>query len=52
MHAEYVRRYKAVVQGLVKERLLLAEDAQRYMARVRSDEVAKLFSPSVVGEVR
>jgi hypothetical protein len=51
-HAEYVRRYEAVVQGLVKERLLLAEDAQRYMARVRSDEVAKLFSPSVVGEVR
>jgi len=39
------------VQGLLKDRLLLPEDAQRYMARVRSDEVAKLFAPSVVGEV-
>jgi hypothetical protein len=48
-HAEYVRRYEAAVQQLVKDRLLLPEDAQRYLARVRSDEVAKLFSPPVVG---
>jgi hypothetical protein len=48
-HAEYVRRYEAAVQQLVKDRLLLPQDAQRYLARVRSDEVAKLFSPPVVG---
>jgi hypothetical protein len=48
-HAEYVRRYEAAVQQLVKDRLLLPEDAQRYLARVRSDEVAKLFAPPVVG---
>jgi hypothetical protein len=50
-HTEYVRRYEAAVQRLLAERLLLPEDAQRYLARVRSDEVAKLFSPPVVGTV-
>jgi hypothetical protein len=48
-HAEYVRRYEAAVLQLVRDRLLLASDGERYLARVRSDEVAKLFSPPVVG---
>jgi hypothetical protein len=48
-HAEYVRRYDAAVHQLVKDRLLLPGDAQRYLARVRSDEIAKLFPPPVVG---
>lgn len=51
-HASYVARYQEAVQKLVKERLLLPEDAQRYMARVRSDEVAKLFGGAVVGQVQ
>jgi Alpha/beta hydrolase domain len=50
-HADYVRRYEAVVQQLVKDRLLLPEDAQRYIARVRGDEVSRLFSPPVVGNL-
>ncbi|HYH42934.1 MAG TPA: alpha/beta hydrolase domain-containing protein, partial [Burkholderiales bacterium] len=50
-HANYVARYQEAVQRLVKERLLLPQDGERYMARVRSDEVAKLFNPTVVGEV-
>ena len=48
-HANYVARYQEAVQRLVKERLLLPQDGERYMARVRSDEVAKLFAASIVG---
>jgi hypothetical protein len=28
----------------------LPQDAQRYMARVRSDDVARLFAPAFVGQ--
>ena len=42
-HANYVARYQDAVQRLVKERLLLPQDGERYVARVRGDEVAKLF---------
>jgi hypothetical protein len=42
-HAEYVKRYEAAVQQLVRERLLLPEDAKRYVAKARSNEVAALF---------
>jgi hypothetical protein len=49
-HANYVAKYQEAVQKLVKERLLLPEDGQRFMARVRSDEVAKLFTAPVVGQ--
>ena len=43
-HAGYLRRFQEAVQRLVADRLLLAEDAERYMARARSAETAKLFS--------
>ena len=43
-HANYVARYTAAVQRLVKDRLLLAADGERYMARVRSPEFAKHFA--------
>ena len=49
-HANYVKRYEEAVQRLVHERLLLPADGERYMARVRSDEVARLFSQSVLGQ--
>ena len=47
-HPIYVKRYQDAVQRLVRDRLLLPEDAERYMARVRSDSVAELFV-TVVG---
>ena len=43
-HANYATRYQEAVDRLVKERLLLPQDAQRYMARVRSNEIANLFA--------
>ena len=49
-HANYVKRYEEAVQRLVRDRLLLPEDAERYMTRARSSEVAQLFSQTVVGE--
>jgi hypothetical protein len=49
-HAAYVTRYQEAVQRLVEGRLLLPQDGERYMARVRSDEVARLFSQQVVGQ--
>jgi hypothetical protein len=49
-HAAYVRRYEEAVQRLVKERLLLPEDGQSYMAKARSTEVAQLFTPTTVGQ--
>lgn len=51
-HASYVERYEQAVQRLVRDRLLLPEDAKRYMARVRSDEVARLFTPALVGQTQ
>jgi hypothetical protein len=51
-HAQYVKRYEDAVQRLVQERLLLPEDGRRYVAKARSDEFAKLFTPSVIGEVQ
>ncbi|MGZ5151090.1 MAG: alpha/beta hydrolase domain-containing protein [Burkholderiales bacterium] len=49
-HATYVKRYDEAVEQLVRDRLLLREDAQRYRTRVRSDSVARLFSTAVLGE--
>ena len=49
-HANYVKRYEEAVQRLVRERLLLPADAELYMARVRSDDVARLFAPAVLGD--
>ncbi|MEA3154752.1 MAG: hypothetical protein QOK44_2341, partial [Betaproteobacteria bacterium] len=49
-HAAYVRRYDEAVEQLVRDRLLLPEDAQRYRTRVRSDSVARLFNTAVVSE--
>ena len=43
-HAGYLRRFQDAVQRLVADRLLLAEDAERYMAQARSAETARLFS--------
>jgi hypothetical protein len=51
-HAKYVQRYQEAVERLVHERLLLPEDAERYMARVRSSEIAKLFAEPLVGQAR
>ncbi|HEX2826663.1 MAG TPA: alpha/beta hydrolase domain-containing protein [Burkholderiales bacterium] len=49
-HADYVKRYEAAVQKLVEQRYLLPEDAKRYVAKARSNEVAALFTPPVVGQ--
>jgi hypothetical protein len=48
-HANYVKRYEEAVQRLVKDRLLLPEDGQRYLAKARSSEVAQLFGPTTIG---
>ncbi len=42
-HAAYVKKVDAYAKALVKERLLLAEDAERYVQRARSEEVVKQF---------
>ncbi len=49
-HAAYIKRYEEAVERLVKERLLLPEDAKRYVAKARSTEVAQLFSPAQIGQ--
>jgi len=49
-HANYVAKYQEAVRKLVKERLLLPEDGERYIARVKSDEIAKLFTAPIVGQ--
>ena len=49
-HAAYVKRYEEAVQRLTRERLILAEDAERFMSRVRSEEISRLFAPAVVGQ--
>lgn len=51
-HAAYVKRYEETVQRLVKERLLLPEDGQRYLAKARSEAIAGLFGQAVAGVVR
>jgi hypothetical protein len=51
-HAAYVRRYDEAVEQLLRDRLLLPEDARRYMTRVRSDSVARRFDTTVVGEAQ
>jgi hypothetical protein len=43
-HAEYVRRVEAAAKRLVAERLLLAEDAERFVAQAKSEETAKRFA--------
>jgi hypothetical protein len=49
-HAAYVKRYEEAVQRLARERLILAEDAERFMSRVRSEEISRLFAPAVIGQ--
>ncbi|MGH8701295.1 MAG: alpha/beta hydrolase domain-containing protein [Burkholderiales bacterium] len=44
-HAAYVRRVEAAVKKLVAERLLLAEDAEIFIAKAKSVEVANRFAP-------
>lgn len=43
-HAGYVRRLEEAMKKLVAERLLLAEDAELFIAKAKSEEVAKRFS--------
>jgi hypothetical protein len=43
-HAAYVRKVEAAAKRLVAERLLLAEDAERFVAQAKSDEMAKRFA--------
>jgi hypothetical protein len=40
------------VQRLVRERLILAEDGERYMAPVKGDDIARLFAPVIVGDAQ
>lgn len=43
-HANYVKKLDAAARTLVRDRVLLAEDAERYMKAARDDPVAKLFA--------
>jgi hypothetical protein len=43
-HAGYVRQVEAAVKKLVAERLLLAEDGEVFVARAKSEEIAKRFA--------
>ena len=43
-HANYLGRLEAAVQALVKERFLLAEDAERYVKAGKEDAVVKRFA--------
>jgi len=43
-HADYVARVKATVTDLVRERLLLAEDGDAYIARAESEATRKRFA--------
>ena len=45
-HASYVRLVEKAAQGLVGERLLLQEDAERLIARAKSAEIVKRFNPA------
>ncbi len=43
-HAAYVRKVEAAAKQLVGERLLLAEDAERFVTQAKSAEVAQRFA--------
>ncbi len=43
-HANYVKKIEAAARTLVRDRLLLAEDAERYLKAARDESVARLFS--------
>jgi hypothetical protein len=43
-HAGYVKKVEAAARTLVRDRLLLAEDAERYLKAAREESVAKLFA--------
>ena len=45
-HAGYVRRVEEATRALVAERLLLQEDADRLLERVKSAETANRFLPA------
>ena len=45
-HAIYLSRLERSVQALVRDRLLLAEDADRYLQAARDDAVVKRFQKS------
>jgi hypothetical protein len=45
-HAEYVAKVEKAARDLVAERLLLAEDAERLVARAKSAEIAQRFLSS------
>ena len=47
-HAGYARRFEEYARRLVQERLLLAEDAERLIARANETEVAQRFAPATV----
>ncbi len=44
-HASYMKRVEAAAQRLVAERLLLQEDAERFIARARGADTAARFAP-------
>ncbi len=43
-HANYVKKLESSARTLVRERLLLAEDAERYVNAAKDESVAKLFA--------
>lgn len=43
-HANYVSKVEAAARALVRDRLLLTEDADKYIKTARSESVAKLFA--------
>ena len=43
-HANYVKKVASSARALVRERLLLAEDAERYVKAASNESVAKLFA--------
>jgi Alpha/beta hydrolase domain len=45
-HAAYVKRFEDAANKLIAARLLLREDAERLIARAKSDETAKRFAAS------
>jgi hypothetical protein len=54
-HAAYVKRFEDAANKLVAARLLLRDDAERLIARAKSDETVKRFAasaPSIVAGER
>ena len=43
-HSNYVKKVEASARALVRDRLLLAEDAERFVSAAREDSVVKLFA--------